>query len=192
MSALAVQCCSILTCFRSVTFLPSFLYTFSKLTSLELFFKSLDFKLFLFRWFFVTHFHRIKIQQDIIDLQRLKLERQERVIMELKLSKLSEEAREARTLLKEQLKTVIRVGEPKSKAKAKCLQLIGNLQDSDDGDKLDHLQGKAFLVPKFLQNMQERALERSIKHEQAKQRRQQAEAVREAQKTAQEEAKVSL
>lgn len=142
--------------------------------------------------FFDNPFYRIKIQQDIIDLQRLKLERQERVIMELKLSKMSEEAKEARNLLKEQLKTVIRVGEPKSKAKAKCLQLIGNLQDSDDSDKFDHLQGKAFLVPKFLQNMQERALERSIKHEQAKQRRQQAEAVREAQKTAQEEAKVNL
>lgn len=122
------------------------------------------------------------------------MERQERVIIELKLSKLSEEANEARYLLKEQLKTVIRVGEPKSKAKAKCLQLIGNLKDSDenDDDKFNRLQGKAFLVPKFLQNMQERALERNIKHEQAKQRRLQAEAVREAQKNAQEEAKVKL
>lgn len=137
---------------------------------------------------------RIKVQQDIIDLQRLKLERQERVIMELKLSKLSEEAREARNLLKEQLKTVIRVGEPKSKAKAKCLQLIGNLNDSsnDDDDKFDRLQGKAFLAPKFLLNMQERALERNIKHEQAKQRRLQAEAIREAQKIALEEAKVKF
>ncbi|KNC33839.1 hypothetical protein FF38_08988 [Lucilia cuprina] len=132
--------------------------------------------------------NKIKVQQDIIDLQRLKLERQERIIMELKLHKLSEEAKEARQELKNELKSVIRSGDPKSKAKAKCLQLIGNLKDEED-DNLNKLQGKALLMPKFLQNMQERALERSIRHEQAKQRRLQQEAEREAQKLALEEAK---
>ncbi|XP_059218900.1 calponin homology domain-containing protein DDB_G0272472 [Stomoxys calcitrans] len=132
--------------------------------------------------------NKIKIQQDIIDLQRLKLERQERIIMELKLSKLSEEAREARLELKDELKSVIRSGDAKSKAKAKCLQLIGNLRDKED-ERLDKLQCKAMLMPKFLQSMQERALERSVKHEQAKQRRLQQEAEREAQKLAAEEAK---
>lgn len=111
--------------------------------------------------------------------------------MELKLHKLSEEAKEARLELKNELKTVIRSGDPKSKAKAKCLQLIGNLKDEED-DNLQKLQGKALLMPKFLQNMQERALERSIKHEQAKQRRQQQEAEKEAQKLALEEAKVRI
>ncbi|XP_075148695.1 uncharacterized protein LOC142222437 [Haematobia irritans] len=132
--------------------------------------------------------NKIKIQQDIIDLQRVKLERQERIIMELKLSKLSEEAREARMELKDELKSVIRSGDAKSKAKAKCLQLIGNLRDKED-ERLDNLQCKAMLMPKFLQTMQERALERSIKHEQAKQRRLQQEAEKEAQKLAAEEAK---
>lgn len=122
-------------------------------------------------------------------MQRLKLERQERIIMELKLSKLSEEAREARMELKTELKSVIRSGDAKSKAKAKCLQLIGNLRDKED-ERLANLQCKAMLMPKFLQSMQERALERSIKHEQARQRRLQKEAEREAQKMALEEAKV--
>ncbi|XP_062120761.1 trichohyalin [Drosophila sulfurigaster albostrigata] len=132
--------------------------------------------------------NKLKVQQDIIDLQRIKLERQERLIMQLKLNKLSDEAKEAREDLKQELKTVIRCGDPKAKAKAKCLQLIGSLRDAED-DELERLQGKALLQPRFLQHMQERALERSVRHEQARQRRAQAEAEREAAKLAVEEAK---
>lgn len=109
--------------------------------------------------------------------------------MELKLHKLSEEAKEAREELKKELKSVIRSGDPKSKAKAKCLQLVGNLKDEED-EEFNRLQGKALLFPKFLQNMQERALERNVRHEQARQRRLQQEAEKEAQKLALEEAKV--
>ncbi|XP_030383502.1 calponin homology domain-containing protein DDB_G0272472 [Scaptodrosophila lebanonensis] len=132
--------------------------------------------------------NKIKVQQDIIDLQRIKLERQERMILQLKLNKLSEEAKEAREDLKQELKTVIRCGDPKAKAKAKCLQLIGSLRDAED-EEMARLQGKALLQPRFLQHMQERALERSIKHEQARQRRAQADAEREAAKMALEDAK---
>lgn len=123
-------------------------------------------------------------------MQRIKLERQERLIMQLKLHKLSDEAKEAREDLKQELKTVIRCGDPKAKAKAKCLQLIGSLRDSQD-EEFERLQGKALLQPRFLQHMQERALERSVRHEQARQRRAQADAEREAAKLALEEAKVS-
>ncbi|EDW75889.1 uncharacterized protein Dwil_GK14957, isoform A [Drosophila willistoni] len=132
--------------------------------------------------------NKLKVQQDIIDLQRIKLERQERLIMQLKLSKLSDEAKEAREDLKQELKTVIRCGDPKAKAKAKCLQLIGSLRDAED-EEVARLQGKALLQPRFLQHMQERAMERSVRHEQARQRRAQAEAEREAAKMALEEAK---
>ncbi|XP_049302765.1 putative autophagy-related protein 11 [Bactrocera dorsalis] len=132
--------------------------------------------------------NKIKIQQDIIDLQRLKLERQERIIMELKLNKLSDEAKEAREDLKNELKTIIRHGDPKFKAKAKCLQLIGNLRDEKD-ENMTSLQGKALFMPKFLLQMEERALERNIRHEKARQRRLQQEAEKEAQKMAAEEAK---
>uniref|UniRef100_A0A1B0FR82 Sfi1 spindle body domain-containing protein n=2 Tax=Glossina morsitans morsitans TaxID=37546 RepID=A0A1B0FR82_GLOMM len=131
--------------------------------------------------------NKIKVQQDIIDLQRVKLERQERIIMELKLGKLSEETKEARQELKEDLKTAIRSGDPKLKAKAKTLQLIGNLRDRKD-DRFERLEGKA-LEPAFLRNMQERALARSIRQEQARQRRLKIEAEKEAQKLALEEAK---
>ncbi|XP_016954917.1 uncharacterized abhydrolase domain-containing protein DDB_G0269086 [Drosophila biarmipes] len=132
--------------------------------------------------------NKLKVQQDIIDLQRIKLERQERLIMQLKLTKLSDEAKEAREDLKQELKTVIRCGDPKAKAKAKCLQLIGSLRDAED-EELDQLRGKALLQPRFLQHMQERATERSMRHEQARQRRAQADAEREAAKAALEEAK---
>ncbi|XP_017075583.2 calponin homology domain-containing protein DDB_G0272472 isoform X2 [Drosophila eugracilis] len=132
--------------------------------------------------------NKIKVQQDIIDLQRIKLERQERLIMQLKLTKLSDEAKEAREDLKQELKTVIRCGDPKAKAKAKCLQLIGSLRDADD-EEMARLQGKALLQPRFLQHMQERATERSVRHEQARQRRAQADAEREAAKVALEQAK---
>ncbi|EDW11354.1 trichohyalin [Drosophila mojavensis] len=131
---------------------------------------------------------KLKVQQDIIDLQRVKLERQERLIMQLKLNKLSEEAKAAREDLKQELKTVIRCGDPKAKAKARCLQLIGSLRDAED-EEFERLQGRALLQPRFLQHMQDRALERSVRHEQARQRRAQAEAEREAAKLALEEAK---
>ncbi|XP_055858956.1 putative protein tag-278 [Episyrphus balteatus] len=131
---------------------------------------------------------KIKIQQDIIDLQRLKLERQERLITELKLNKLSDEAKVAREEIKAELKNALRTGDSKARAKAKCLQIMGNLRDEED-DEFARLQGKALLQPKFLTNMQERALVRSVKHEQAKQRRLHQEAEREAAKMAVEEAK---
>ncbi|XP_055919539.1 uncharacterized protein LOC129951428 [Eupeodes corollae] len=131
---------------------------------------------------------KIKIQQDIIDLQKMKLERQERLITELKLNKLSDEAKEARQEIKAELKNALRTGDSKARAKAKCLQIMGNLRDEED-DEFTRLQGRAMLQPKFLSNMQERALVRSVKHEQARQRRLHQEAEREAAKMALEEAK---
>lgn len=120
----------------------------------------------------------------------MKLERQERLIMELKLNKLSEEAKEDREEVKTELKNALRTGDSKSRAKARSLQIMANLRDEED-DEFVRLQGKALIQPKFLTNMQERALERSVKHEQAKHRRLQQEAEREAAKIAIEEAKVS-
>ncbi|XP_067622627.1 uncharacterized protein [Eurosta solidaginis] len=132
--------------------------------------------------------NKIKIQQDVIDLQRLKLERQERIIMELKLNKLSEQAKEVRLDLKNDLNSMIQHGDPKIKAKAKCLLLIGNLRE-EKKENLASLQGKAMILPQFLRDMQERALERSVRHEKARQRRLQQEAEKEAHKMAAEEAK---
>ncbi|XP_055375830.1 uncharacterized protein LOC129608371 [Condylostylus longicornis] len=131
---------------------------------------------------------KIKVQQDIIELQRLKLERQERMIMELKLNKLAEAAKLSQQEIKMELKNVIRNGEQKNRCKAKCLQLVGNLRDEED-EEFAKLQGRSLMDTKFLERMQQRAIERSIKHEQARQRRLQQEAEREAAKIAAEEAK---
>lgn len=152
-------------------------------------FQILKILFYLNSFYFIQSFLRIKIQQDIIELQKLKLERQERMIMTLKLSKLSEEAKKAREDIKNELKSVIRTGDFKKRAKAKCLQLVGSLRDEED-EEFEKLQGKSLMTPKFLARMQERALERSIKHEQARQRRLQMEAEKEAAKMAAEEAKV--
>ncbi|XP_037904120.1 calponin homology domain-containing protein DDB_G0272472 [Hermetia illucens] len=133
--------------------------------------------------------NKIKIQQDIIDLQKIKLERQERLIMELKLNKIIDEHKQSKEEVKQELRTVIKTGEVKNRTKAKCLRIVANLRDEEDEDEFSRLRGKALIMPKFLVNMQERAMERNVKHEQAKQRRLQQEAEREAAKIAAEEAK---
>lgn len=77
----------------------------------------------LFQRIFLRLYHRLKIQQDIIELQKLKLERQERMITELKLSKLTDDAKESKATIKDELKNVIRHGCANSRAKARCLQV---------------------------------------------------------------------
>lgn len=132
------------------------------------------------------YFFRLKIQQDIIEYQKLKLERQERMIAELRLSKLSEEARNFKQDLKNELKNVAKTGDIRVRAKAKCLQIVSNLRDEEDEQKL---AAYGSVIPKFLVQMQERALERNLRHERAKERRRQIEREREEEKLAQEEEK---
>lgn len=112
--------------------------------------------------------------------------------MELKLNKIIDEHKQSKEEVKQELRTVIKTGEVKNRTKAKCLRIVANLRDEEDEDEFSRLRGKALIMPKFLVNMQERAMERNVKHEQAKQRRLQQEAEREAAKIAAEEAKVSL
>uniref|UniRef100_A0A1B0CEG2 Putative calponin similarity domain-containing protein n=1 Tax=Lutzomyia longipalpis TaxID=7200 RepID=A0A1B0CEG2_LUTLO len=127
--------------------------------------------------------NKFKIQQDIIEFQKLKLERQERMIAELRLSKLSEEARNFKQDLKNELKQVAKTGDIRVRAKAKCLQIVSNLRDDDDEQKL---AAYGSVIPRFLAQMQERALERNLRHERAKERRRQLELEREEEKQAQE------
>ena len=134
--------------------------------------------------------HRLKVQQDIIELQKLKLERQERIITELKLSKFVEAARISKKEIKTELKNAMRTGNVRLRAKAKCIQISGNIkQETTEEDHLRMLQAQGIIMPKFLAKMQERALERSMKHEEAKERRLRLEKEREEAKTAAEEAK---
>lgn len=131
---------------------------------------------------------RLKVQQDIIDLQKLKLERQERMITELKLSKIEEETRDSQAIAKQELRNVIKTGCAKSKTAARCLQLVGNLKDEDEPDEYAKLQARG--VPKFLIEMQARAWERNQRHQEARDRREHLERVKEEQRLAAEQAKV--
>ncbi|XP_058453243.1 uncharacterized protein LOC131431502 [Malaya genurostris] len=134
--------------------------------------------------------HRMKVQQDIIELQKLKLERQERIITELKLSKFSEAAKLSKMEIQNELHKAMRNGHVRLRAKAKCIQIVGNMKnDTTDEDELRKLQAQGLMIPKFLAKMQQRALERGHKHQEAKERRMRMEKEREENKLAAEEAK---
>ncbi|XP_055543919.1 calponin homology domain-containing protein DDB_G0272472 [Wyeomyia smithii] len=134
--------------------------------------------------------HRLKVQQDIIELQKLKLERQERIITELKLSKFSEAAKLSKMEIQSELHKTIRTGHVRLRAKAKCIRIVGNMKnDSVKADELRKLQAQGLMIPKFLAKMQQRALDRSQRHQEAKERRTRLEREREETKMAAEEAK---
>ncbi|XP_063709053.1 calponin homology domain-containing protein DDB_G0272472 [Culicoides brevitarsis] len=136
--------------------------------------------------------HKLKIQQDIIDLQKLKLSRQERVITELKLHKLSDEARAAKQELKNELSHLSRRGDIKLRARVKSIQITGNIKSDTDDDETKKLQAQGLVVPKFLAKMQARAMERTMKHQEAKERRLRLEQEREDARLAADEAKRQL
>lgn len=132
------------------------------------------------------------MQRDIIELQNLKLERQERMIAELKLNRLCEETRQSRAAAKQELRNVIRHGNAKLRTTARCVQLVGNLREDDDesaADEFARLQARG--VPKFLVDMQMRAMERNARHQEARDRRERLEREKEEQRLAAEAAKVS-
>ncbi|XP_055612669.1 calponin homology domain-containing protein DDB_G0272472 [Uranotaenia lowii] len=134
--------------------------------------------------------HRLKVQQDIIELQKLKLERQERIITELKLSKFSEAAKISKMEIQTELQKAMRTGNVRLRAKAKCIQIVGNIRnDTTEEDELRKLQAQGLMIPKFLAKMQQRAVERSQRHQEAKERRMKLEREREDSKQAAEEAK---
>uniref|UniRef100_A0A182R2Z7 Uncharacterized protein n=1 Tax=Anopheles funestus TaxID=62324 RepID=A0A182R2Z7_ANOFN len=134
--------------------------------------------------------HRLKVQQDIIELQKLKLERQERIITELKLSKFSEASKISKMEIQSELLKAARTGHVRLRAKAKCIQIVGNIKaDTSEEDEMRKLQAQGLMIPKFLAKMQQRALERSQRHQEAKERRMRLEKERENAKQAAEEAK---
>lgn len=134
---------------------------------------------------------RIKSQQDIIELQRIKLQRQQRVISELKLSKLLEDTDDSKTRSKEQLRFMARNGCHNSRSKARCLQIANDLKNEED-DEEQQLLAKGLSAPKFLIEMQARALERELRHQKAQVRRVTLEREREALRLAAEEEKVRV
>lgn len=131
------------------------------------------------------------MQREIIDLQNIKLERQERLIAELKLNRLTEETRKSQAAAKDELRNVIRHGNAKFRSTARCVQLVGNLREDADetaADEFAKLQARG--IPKFLIDMQARAMERNARHQEARDRRERLEREKEEQRLAAEEAKV--
>lgn len=118
------------------------------------------------------------------------MQRQQRIITEIKLSKLLEDTSEAENHLKEELNLVARNGYPNSRSKAKCLQIAGNLKEKDADEKAE-LQAKGITAPKFLIEMQARALEREMRHQEAQRRREALEREKEALRIAAEDEKVT-
>lgn len=108
----------------------------------------------------------------------------------MKLSKLLDDTNEAENHLRDELGLVSKYGCAKSRSKAKCLQIAGNLK-IEDTDVKSELEAKGIKAPKFLIEMQARALERQMRHEEAQRRREAYEREKEALRLAAEEEKVT-
>lgn len=132
--------------------------------------------------------HKLKMQQDIIELQKLKIQRQERLITEMKLAKFSEMLKESKNDLKMELIAAKR-GNTKLRAKARCIEMAANIKPDPEEEERRKILAQGLVVPRFLQKMQERAFERVARHEGARERRLQLETTKEESRNAAEEAK---
>lgn len=130
----------------------------------------------------------MKVQQDIIELQKLKLQRQERLITEMKILKFSEMLKESKNEIKKELMLAKR-GNVKLRIKARCIQLAADISLDPEEEDRRKILAQGLEVPKFLAKMQERAAERNMRHEEARERRIKLEQDKEEVKTAAEIAK---
>lgn len=132
--------------------------------------------------------HKMKIQQDIIELQKLKIQRQERMITEMKLAKFSEMLKDSKNDLKLELINA-KKGDTRLRAKARCIQMNAEIRPDPEDEERRKLLAQGLIVPKFLQKMQQRALDRLSRHAEAKERRERLELDKEEAKNAAELAK---
>ena len=132
--------------------------------------------------------HKLKVQQDIIELQKLKIQRQERLITEIKLAKFTEMLKDSKNDLKMELMNAKR-GNTKLRAKARCIQMAANIKIDPEEDERRKMLAQGLIVPRFLQKMQDRANERLTRHQEAHDRRAQLEIDREEHKSQAEMAK---
>ncbi|CAO1327072.1 unnamed protein product [Diamesa serratosioi] len=128
---------------------------------------------------------KLKNQQDVIELQKLKLQRQERLITEMKMLKFSEMLKESKNEIKKELMNAKR-GNVKLRIKARCIQLTADIPLDPEEEDRRMILAQGLEVPKFLAKMQERAAERNMRHEGARERRLKLEHEKEELKTAAE------
>lgn len=107
----------------------------------------------------------------------------------MKLSKLLDATSDSEAHLRAELQMVAKNAYPNARTKAKCLQIAGNLKGDEDDSNSD-LRATGMKAPKFLIEMQARALERQMRHQEAQQRREALDREKEAMRLAAEDEKV--
>jgi hypothetical protein len=110
----------------------------------------------------------------------------------MKLAKFSEMLKDSKIELKNTLKSAAKKGNIRLRTKARCIQIAANIKSDPEEDERRKLLAQGLIMPKFLAKMQERAVERLQRHEDARQRRIRLEQEKEELKTALELAKVRL
>lgn len=112
------------------------------------------------------------------------------MITEMKLCKFSEMLKESKVDMKNELRSAARRGNFKLRTKARCIQMAANIKSDPEEEERRKMLAQGLIVPRFLAKMQERAVERLTRHEEARQRRIRLEQEKEEIKTAAEIAKV--
>lgn len=102
-----------------------------------------------------------------------------------------DESKHSNFEIKTELNNIIRNGTVRLRTKAKCLQINSNLKDeTNQEENIEiNLQAKGSEAPTFLVKMQARAVERSKKHAEAREKRERLQKEKEEAKTAAEDAK---
>lgn len=108
----------------------------------------------------------------------------------MKLCKFSEMLKESKVDMKNELRSAARRGNFKLRTKARCIQMAANIKCDPEEEERRKMLAQGLIVPRFLAKMQERAVERLTRHEEARQRRIRLEQEKEEIKTAAEIAKV--
>lgn len=106
----------------------------------------------------------------------------------MKMLKFSEMMKESKNEIKKELMLAKR-GNVKLRIKARCIQLAADIPLDPEEEDRRKILAQGLEVPKFLAKMQERAAERQLRHEEARERRIKLEQEKEEVKTAAEIAK---
>ncbi|XP_045534708.1 coiled-coil domain-containing protein 191 [Papilio machaon] len=118
-----------------------------------------------------TYQHRYKVQKNIIALQKMKLNEQNKVIEQLKYNKIIESSKQSLETMRDEIcKTYYQI-DRQLKPKIKCLTNELKIREIEEPALVLH----CLKVPQFIQRMEKRAREREEKHAMIRERRRQME-----------------
>ncbi|CAK1600944.1 unnamed protein product [Parnassius mnemosyne] len=118
-----------------------------------------------------TYQHRYKVQQNIIALQKMKLEEQTKIIEQLKYNKIIESSKQSLDAMREEVCKTYYQMDRQLKPKIKCLTNELKIREIEEPS----LVLQCLKVPQFIQRMEKRAREREEKHAMIRERRRQME-----------------